>query len=99
MAYVTVDKTASDIPPGTMTLASAGPREALLTNVDGTIYATARRCPHAGAALSYGLLKGNELTCISHGATYDVITGELLEGPGEYGLFATASRLRERISW
>ena len=87
MAYVTADKTVPDIPEGTMTLAQVGEKEVLLSNVEGKICATTRLCPHAGATLDFGILEGRELTCVSHGAVFDVTSGEILDGPGDFGLF------------
>ena len=86
MSYVSVDKKASDVPPGELTLAKAGQALVLLSNVDGQIYATSWTCPHEGAALNYGFLEGNEVVCASHGAIFDVITGDVLSGPSDYGI-------------
>jgi nitrite reductase/ring-hydroxylating ferredoxin subunit len=93
MTFIAADKKVSDIPTGTMTLAQVGEKEVLLSNVNGKICATTRLCPHASASLVHGILEGSELTCVSHGAVYDVISGELLDGPGEYGLFCYALKM------
>jgi len=58
----------------------------LLSNIDGAIYATSWTCPHEGAALNYGFLEGSEVVCALHGAIFDVITGDVLSGPSDYGL-------------
>lgn len=42
------------------------------------VYALRDRCPHAGAPLSIGRLRGQELTCAWHGWTFDVTTGDSL---------------------
>jgi len=42
------------------------------------VYALRNRCPHAGAPLSIGRLRGTELTCAWHGWMFDVTTGECL---------------------
>lgn len=51
--------------------------------IDGTVYAAADRCPHAGAVLSEGELEHRTLTCPRHGSQFDVCTGERLRGPAD----------------
>jgi nitrite reductase/ring-hydroxylating ferredoxin subunit len=70
-----------------MAIAQLGKKQVLLSNVEGKICATTRLYPHAGAALEFGLLEGSELTCVSHGAVFDVTNGEILDGPGDFGIF------------
>lgn len=38
---------------------------------DGGVRAWSNRCPHRGMRLSYGFVRGNRLTCLYHGWTYD----------------------------
>lgn len=38
---------------------------------DGIVRAWENRCPHRGMRLSYGMVRGNRLTCLYHGWTYD----------------------------
>jgi 3-phenylpropionate/trans-cinnamate dioxygenase ferredoxin component len=51
-------------------------KEVLLANVDGSYYAIANKCNHAGGSLAKGVLEGSIDTCPRHGARYDVKTGE-----------------------
>lgn len=51
--------------------------------IDGAVYATADRCPHAGALLSEGELEHRTVTCPRHGSQFDVCTGERLRGPAD----------------
>ena len=44
---------------------------ALWRGVDGIVRAWQNRCPHRGMRLSYGFVRGNRLTCLYHGWTYD----------------------------
>ncbi|MDP0926513.1 Rieske (2Fe-2S) protein [Paracoccus onubensis] len=44
---------------------------ALWRGEDGKIRAWENRCPHRGMRLSYGIVRGNTLTCLYHGWTYD----------------------------
>ena len=57
MAKVIVGKT-SDIPEGKMSHATAGGKEILVANVQGSYYAINDICNHAGAELHEGELAG-----------------------------------------
>ncbi|CAN5434178.1 non-heme iron oxygenase ferredoxin subunit [soil metagenome] len=80
MAKVIVGKT-SDIPQGKMSHATAGGKEILVANVEGSYYAINDICNHAGAELHEGELAGKELTCPWHGAKWDATTGNLIWFP------------------
>jgi 5,5'-dehydrodivanillate O-demethylase len=49
---------------------------------DGSIHLLEDRCPHRGAALSYGIVESQGLRCPYHGWLFDG-TGACLEQPGE----------------
>lgn len=68
------------IPPGTSTVVRIGDKDVALFNVDGTIYAIADSCAHAGASLGRGKLNGTIVTCRAHGLRYDVTTGQVTSG-------------------
>ncbi|GAB91735.1 Rieske (2Fe-2S) protein [Gordonia rhizosphera] len=51
--------------------------------LDGSLYAAADRCPHAGAVLSDGALEHGILTCPRHGSQFDVCTGARTRGPSD----------------
>ena len=53
----------------------------LLCNVEGTLYAVQNLCSHAQVPLAEGELRGCEIECIFHGATFDVRTGEPMAPP------------------
>lgn len=61
--------------------------EAVLCNVDGSIFAVSRRCGHENAPLNFGTLNRNIITCPLHFAQFDVRTGKALLGPAsrDYG--------------
>ena len=80
MAKVMVGKK-SDIDKGKITHVTAGGKEILVANVEGSYYATGNICNHAGAELHEGELNGKELTCPWHGAKWDVTTGNLIWFP------------------
>ncbi len=74
-----------DVPPGGLMAVEAGGKGIVLANVDGKIYAIARRCGHMNAPLEKGTLAGNILTCPMHGALFDVTTGKVKSEPPEGG--------------
>jgi nitrite reductase/ring-hydroxylating ferredoxin subunit len=71
----------SDIPVGKMKHVRAFEEVILLSNVNGTIYATQNRCGHQNASLAKGTLNGHVVSCPLHAATFDVRTGKNLTGP------------------
>ncbi|KNZ42626.1 Rieske (2Fe-2S) protein [Acetobacterium bakii] len=56
-------------------------KEILLTNIDGSYYAIANRCPHMGGSLVKGILEDGIITCPRHGSKFDVKTGRAVGGP------------------
>lgn len=50
---------------------------------DGRPRAVDDRCPHRGAALSGGLVKGGVITCPGHFRRFDLRTGEPVGAPSE----------------
>jgi 3-phenylpropionate/trans-cinnamate dioxygenase ferredoxin subunit len=75
MEYVRVaDK--AELPTNKMVIVVVGGKEVLLANVDGSYYAIANKCTHAGGSLAKGALEGGIVTCPRHGARFDVKTGQ-----------------------
>ncbi|MFI5323245.1 MAG: non-heme iron oxygenase ferredoxin subunit [Thermodesulfobacteriota bacterium] len=68
----------SDIPPGEVRSFPAGSEMIVICNVDGEFYAVKDECTHQAYPLSDGMLEGTKLTCIYHGAEFDVETGDAL---------------------
>ncbi|KAH9819136.1 hypothetical protein DFH28DRAFT_1053431 [Melampsora americana] len=55
----------------------------LVSQVNGTIYATSAKCTHYGAPLVKGVLTSEGcLTCPWHGAKFSVCTGDIEDAPG-----------------
>jgi 3-phenylpropionate/trans-cinnamate dioxygenase ferredoxin subunit len=77
MALVKVAK-ASDVPAGSIKGFVVEGRKVAVANANGRLYAFEDRCAHAGQPLSNGLLIGNIVMCISHGAQFDLATGKPL---------------------
>jgi len=61
--------------PGKGSFFTAASKNVALFNVDGSIYAIADTCPHAGGSLGNGRLDGTTVTCPWHGMKFDVTTG------------------------
>jgi len=77
VGYVSVANTA-DLAPGQIKAVEVNGKRIALCNVDGTFYAVADECPHAGGSLSEGDLFGKEIVCPEHGGSFDVTTGAVL---------------------
>lgn len=51
-------------------------QKAIVTRVDGKLYAVENKCPHLGMPLAKGKVCNHAVTCRWHGATFDLTTGE-----------------------
>ena len=67
---------ASEIMPGSIKGYVVGDKKIAITNVSGNFYAIEDRCAHQGQPLAGGLLMGNVVMCLFHGAQFDVTTGK-----------------------
>ncbi len=85
---------AVDVPPGTTTRFSAAKHEYLLARTqDGRFFAGDLSCTHKYAELdSTSALVGTLLTCISHGATFDLAKKGVLISPTTTGDVCPALR-------
>lgn len=70
-----------EVPPGALLAVEALGERILVCNVDGVLYAVRDECTHEYYPLSAGELNGKTLTCMLHGARFDVETGEVLALP------------------
>jgi nitrite reductase/ring-hydroxylating ferredoxin subunit len=61
----------------------AGGKQICVANVGGRFYAIGNRCTHMGCLLSDGRLRGERVTCICHGSTFNVVTGAVVKEPAE----------------
>lgn len=62
-------------PPGSKRAFLVGGRRIALCNVEGRLHAIDDVCPHAGASMAAGPLKGTTLTCPLHAIAFDVTNG------------------------
>jgi 3-phenylpropionate/trans-cinnamate dioxygenase ferredoxin subunit len=53
----------------------------VICNVEGEFYAMHDQCTHEYYSLSSGTLDGTRLTCLLHGACFDVTSGAVLSPP------------------
>jgi chlorite dismutase len=74
-----------ELPAGTAAKVYLGAQLVALFNVDGTVYATVNRCPHARGPLCegrVGVTQGRPtVVCPWHHAVFDLEDGRALEGP------------------
>ena len=66
---------AESCPSGSLLAVMAGDTPVVLANVDGHFYALQDRCSHADYPLSDGMLEGDQIECMYHGARFDVASG------------------------
>ena len=74
-----------ELPPGEMLSVDVGGRPVLVANVDGEIFAIGNECTHAGGLLSEGYLEGYQVECPTHGALFDLKTGDVMSPPADEG--------------
>ena len=74
MAWQTVADVAEVPTQGFKAIDMAG-TPILIGRAEGQWFACLDRCPHAGAPLRIGTLRGEELQCPRHGWLFNVITG------------------------
>jgi nitrite reductase/ring-hydroxylating ferredoxin subunit len=60
-----------------------GGKEILIANVGGKFYAMGNRCTHMGCMISDGKLAGENAVCPCHGSTFNVKTGNVVQGPAK----------------
>lgn len=66
----------------------------LLVRKDGDVFALAETCAHLGGPLSEGKLDGACIVCPWHGSTFDLATGDVVEGPSAFPQPRMETRVR-----
>jgi len=66
---------------GQMRAVDANGTDVLLARVNGQIYAVGNTCTHLGCPLSEGHLVDSSIVCHCHGSTFDLPTGQVINGP------------------
>ncbi len=67
-----------ELAPGDLRRVEVEGHVGVVGNVDGDFHALADSCPHHGASLSEGTLKGTRLTCPWHAWSFDITDGRCL---------------------
>ena len=81
--FVTVGR-AEGIAEGEATAFDVNGAEIAVARSGGTLYAFSDICTHRQCNLSLGgEIDGTAITCECHGSTFDMATGQVLEGPAE----------------
>lgn len=90
--FRTVLKT-MDIPPGALVAVDVAGVRVSVANVGGTFYAFDDTCTHEQCSLAEGDLAGTTVTCMCHGAQFDVRTGQVLAPPAPLPVNVYRTRL------
>jgi 3-phenylpropionate/trans-cinnamate dioxygenase ferredoxin subunit len=77
-----------EVSEGEMKAVEVDGEAVLLCKVEGELYAVHDECTHECFPLSEGTLDGHCVTCLLHGARFDVRSGEVLALPA-YGAVKT----------
>lgn len=71
----------NELPAGGRLCTTVAGKALVVLNVDGTPYAIANQCPHAGRPLEDGEVQGVVITCPFHGYAYNLKNGNNLDYP------------------
>ncbi len=66
----------------------------LLVRRNGRVHALAETCAHLGGPLSEGKLEGACIVCPWHGSTFDLASGDVVQGPSAFPQPRLATRVR-----
>jgi len=78
--FLTVLKT-NEVPRGALAAVVVKGVKISVANVGGAFYAFDDTCTHEQCSLTDGDLEGTTVTCMCHGAQFDVRTGQVLAPP------------------
>ena len=65
----------------------------LIGRANGQLFACVDRCPHAAAPLRIGKLRGEELQCMRHGWTFNVLSGQPVPGDSSFALTIVPTKI------
>jgi 3-phenylpropionate/trans-cinnamate dioxygenase ferredoxin component len=85
--------TTRDLPPGSAKPIELDGRSLLLCHSGGRIHAIENQCSHALQPLECGLVKNGWIACPTHGARFDLETGEAISGPATEPIATFAVRI------
>ena len=79
--WITVGK-ADEIAEGDATAFDANGEQVAVSRVNGELHAFSDICTHRGCNLSLGgEIDGTAIECECHGSVFDMVTGEVINGP------------------
>jgi 3-phenylpropionate/trans-cinnamate dioxygenase ferredoxin subunit len=84
---------AQDVSPGTAKAVTVGGRSILLCHSADRIFAVENLCSHAQQPLECGRVRNGWIACPTHGARFDLETGEPLFGPATEPIATFAVRI------
>ncbi len=88
---------ANEIPQGERTVVRVGREFVVIFNVVGKFYALEDRCSHEDVPLSDGVIHGETVECIQHGAVFDLATGKDLAPPAVSPVKAYETRVEDGV--
>ena len=72
---------AGEIAEGEVRSFSVGERTIGVANIDGDLHAFDDICTHKQCSLAEGELDGTVIECPCHGGRFDLLTGDVVDGP------------------
>jgi nitrite reductase/ring-hydroxylating ferredoxin subunit len=72
-----------DLPNNSMKVISIQGSNILVCRSNNQLFALDNSCPHRGASLSKGEIKGTKIRCYMHHFEFDLISGKLLDIPSK----------------
>lgn len=99
--FTKVAKT-NELEPGQARLVNVKGKQLALFNVDGQFFALDNTCTHRGGPLAEGKISGHKVTCLWHGSTFDIKTGEVVGPPAQravarYGVRVTGTDIEVEL--
>lgn len=84
-----------DLPADTLKRVTFKGTPLLLVRRGGRVHALAETCAHLGGPLSEGKLRGDCVVCPWHASTFELESGEVVEGPSAFPQPCLESRVRD----
>ncbi len=72
-----------DVAPGKAVKVEAGGKSILICNSADQIFAVLNKCSHAEEPLECGRIRNGWISCPTHGARFDLETGEAMNPPAQ----------------
>lgn len=73
-----------EVPDNSVKVISMQGSNILVCRSNNQLFALDNSCPHRGASLSKGEIKGTKIICYMHDFEYDLISGKLLHIPSKW---------------